>query len=244
MKASTGSSFLLSAVGLLAALLAALATVNGGIDRIERNEHWVLFAGVVCVLVAISTGAVYTALTTSGPDATALPVPEAADRPRSRTWHFPLQAILLFGVLALAFGLIAVAYAAVAHVAGRPAVTAAISYDRKLGVLLNGDVTVSDIPASTHLEMRVDALYPNPQNRLSHRVIYAASFGPDSSGDVDHAYEVILPKDTAQVLIQAWTGRYGYCFNSDIPRKTPPKTIANNLGCLRLRIPPALTVGA
>jgi predicted cobalt transporter CbtA len=50
VKATSTSNFLLSAVGLLAALLAALATVNGGIDRIERNDRWVLFGGAVCVL--------------------------------------------------------------------------------------------------------------------------------------------------------------------------------------------------
>lgn len=234
MKATGASNFLISAVGLLAALLAALATVNGGIDRVERNDRWVLFGGVVCVLVAIAFGGMYSA-------AVATPAGGREHRPH-RPWRRRLLLPLLpAGVVVLAFGLIAVAYAAVDHVAGRPGITAAISYDKQLGVLLKGSVTVSDIPASTHLEMRVDALYSNEQNRLSHKVIYAASFGPNSSGDVDHAYEAILPKDTAQVLIQAWTGNYGYCFNGDIPRKTPPKHIANNLGCLRIRLPPALT---
>lgn len=232
MKATGTSNFLLSAVGLLAALLAALATVNGGIDRIERNDRWVLFGGVVCVLAAVTFGAMYSA---------AAAIPAGSGEHRRRSWRRRLLMPLLpAGVVVLAFGLIAVAYAAVDHVAGRPGVTAAISYDKQLGVLLTGDVTVSEISASTHLEMRIDALYPNDQNRLSHKVIYAASFGPDASGNVDHAYEVILPRDTAQVLVQAWTGRYGYCFNGDIPRKSPPKHIANHLGCLRIRIPPTL----
>jgi hypothetical protein len=47
--------------------------------------------------------------------------------------------------------------------------------------------------------------------------------------------EVILPQDTYQVLVQAWTGKYGYCFNSQTPRKTATKVVANQLGCLRLR---------
>jgi hypothetical protein len=171
----------------------------------------------------------------------AAPAGEGGHRHRRPWWRRLLTPPLLIGVVVLAFGLIAGAYAAVNHVAGRPGVTASISYDKGLGVVLTGDVTVSDISASTHLEMRVDALYPNELNRLSHKVIYAASFGPNSAGDVDHTYEVILPRDTAQVLVQAWTGRYGYCFNGDIPRKSPPKHIANNLGCLRIRIPPTLT---
>jgi hypothetical protein len=251
------ATFLVSAVGLLAALLTALATANGGIDRIERNERWVLFAGVVCVLVAIATGALYTALSTPEGDAAGAGEGESPARadgdkqspPRQsvtkklirRLRTRGLQLLLLTGVLVLATGLIVVAYSAVAHVAGRPGITATITYDKKLGIVLTGDVTVSDISASKHLEMRVDALTPNATNRLSHKAIYAASFGPNSSGDVDHTYQVIIPADTDQVLIQAWTGQYGYCFNSEIPRKRPSQPIANDLGCLRIRLPPTLT---
>lgn len=255
------ATFLLGAVGLLAALLTALATANGGIDRIERNDRWTLFAGVVCVLIAIAAGALFMALSPTGTTPTPKTRRAAAARtnPRSAlirralTWVYQLiqrninlRTLLLTGVLALAIGLITVAYAAVEHVAGRPSITAAVTADGKLGVLVAGDVTVSDISASTHLEMRVDALIPGQikgANTLVPRAIYAASFGPNSSGDVTHAYQVILPQHTYEVLIQAWTGKYGSCFNNQIPRKAAGIPSSNDLGCLRLKLPPALTAG-
>jgi hypothetical protein len=212
------------------------------------------------VLVAVAVGAVYTALkTTSGAPAAA---PAAPARPRrSRLgwlliWPFiwiarllrriGLRLLVLAGLVALAGGLITVAFAAVSHVGGRPGITASLSSDPKLGLLLAGVVTVSDISSSTHLEMRVDALIPGVvagKPRLVSTAIYAASFGPNSSGDVDHAYQVAIPNNTYQVLVQAWTGSYGYCFNAEIPRKTAQAHIANDLGCLRVRIPPPLTAG-
>ena len=189
------ATFLLGAIGLLAALLTALATANGGVDRIERNERWTLFAGVVCVLIAIAAGALYTALSASGATTSRTRKQAKADRqthpprlrgvlhrgPRPLSIMFHRRTLLLVGVLALAGRLITVAYAAVEHVAGRPSVTASITTDKKLGVLISGQVTVSDIGASTHLEMRVDALIPghvHGANKLVPRAIYAASFGP------------------------------------------------------------------
>ena len=47
------TGFLLGAVGLLVALLGALATSNGGAGRIELNERTWLLSGTVAVLVAI-----------------------------------------------------------------------------------------------------------------------------------------------------------------------------------------------
>jgi hypothetical protein len=248
-------AFLLGAVGLLTALLGVLATANGGIDRVERNEHWALFAGTVAVLVAVAVGALYATLTSTRPKR------RRSGRLRRFStsgiggiWLAPLRwlarlldrrglvLLLLIGVAALAAGLITVSYAAVAHVAGRPAITATLRWDKTLGLLLDGDVTVSDIASSTHLEMRIDALIPSKTDgRLVATAIYAASLGPNSSGDVGHAYQVAIPERTYQVLVQAWTGDYGYCFNTEIPRKTAQARIANDLGCLRVRIPPALT---
>jgi len=208
MKLDGLTGFLLGAVGLLVALLGALATANGGTGRIELNERTWLLSGTAGLLL----GAVA---------------------------RKPVIAGLLVGAgaLCLATGLSVVTYAAVTHVAGRPGISASLRSDKDLGLLLDGTVTVSDIPSSEHLEMRVVSI---SQALGSARAIaiYGASFGPNSSGDVNHSFEVPVPSGASELLVQAWTGNPGPCLDSAIPATPTPTSndVKHNIGCLRLRL--------
>ena len=231
----TLAASLLGGLGLLTALLSALATANGGIGRIELNERTLLFFGSVGIFAALVAGAI--ALT--GINRTQAP---AAARPATRSLLArTINPALIGGALLLAGGLIAVTYAAVTHVAGRPGITASLRWDNNLGVMVDGNITVNDIPSTEHLEMRVDAI---KGDQAIGTPIYASSFGPNSAGDVTHTFEVPVPNNTNELLIQAWTGQAGSCFDAEIPEKTSRAEIKNNLGCLRLRLPPYLTTGA
>ena len=220
MKLDGLTGFLLGAVGLLVALLGALATANGGTGRIELNERTWLLSGTVAVLCAIVFGA-------------------CAGLLLGAVARTPVIAGLLVGAgaLCLATGLSVVTYAAVTHVAGRPGISASLRSDKDLGLLLDGTVTVSDIPSSEHLEMRVVSI---SQALGSARAIaiYGASFGPNSSGDVNHSFEVPVPSGASELLVQAWTGNPGPCLDSAIPATPTPTSndVKHNIGCLRLRL--------
>jgi hypothetical protein len=217
------TGFLLGAVGLLVALLGALATSNGGTGRIELNERTWLLSGTIAVLFAIVFAA-----------CSAVLLGLVSKRPL-------IGGVLIgAGALCLVAGLSVVTYAAVTHVAGRPGISAQLRWDRNLGLLLNGQVTVSDIPSSEHLEMRVvsftDALRGGKATS-----IYGASFGPNSSGDVIHSFEVPVPRHSSELLVQAWTGNPGPCLDRTIPAAPTPTSsdVKHNIGCLRLRLTPS-----
>ena len=220
MKLDGLTGFLLGAVGLLVALLGALATANGGTGRIELNERTWLLSGTVAVLCAIVFGA-------------------CAGLLLGAVARKPVIAGLLIGAgaLCLVIGLSVVAYAAVTHVAGRPGISASLRSDKDLGLLLDGTVTVSDIPSSEHLEMRVVSISHAAQSARA-IAIYGASFGPNSSGDVTHTFEVPVPNRASELLVQAWTGSPGPCLDRTIPATpTPTSTdVKHNIGCLRLRL--------
>src|SRR5712691_8770358 len=138
----TLAASLLGGLGLLTALLSALATANGGIGRIELNERTLLFFGSVGIFAALVAGAI--ALT--GINRTQAP---AAARPATRSLLArTINPALIGGALLLAGGLIAVTYAAVTHVAGRPGITASLRRDNNLGVMVDGNITVNDIPST------------------------------------------------------------------------------------------------
>jgi len=261
---------LLGSVGLLTALLAALATANGGIARTELNERFWLVVGTLCVLGSLALGGF--ALILGG----VLPGPSKQE-PRSHesqghgrgtlarwtgkfpllAWKFAVPLLLLVGVLALVAGLGFAALAAVTHVSGRPNVTANLKWATNLGLLLDGEVSVSDIPSSQHLEMDV-VVITHRKERVLASPIYEASFGPVSSGDVNHNFEVPLPRGASEVYIRAWSGGLstdahcfdlkakkgpGYHLRGTVPTAaTLAEDIKNNLGCLHLRIP--ASVGA
>jgi hypothetical protein len=221
---------LLGALGLLTALLAAFATANNGVGRIELNERLFLLIGTWLVLLALVLGGAFFAVQGM----------EGAGR-----WKAGANVCLIFGLVFLGFGLGVASYAAVTHVSGRPAITAKFRADKALGLVLTGAVSVSDMSSTTHLSVRVIALSPGTvkgtsKGGLVGTPIYSAAFGPNSSGDVAQTYEVVLPEKARQVLVKAWTGSLGrgYCFDSEIPTGTPPENIKNNLGCVRMRVPP------
>lgn len=222
---------LLGALGLLTALLTAFATANNGVGRIELNERAFLLAGTWLVLLALVLGGSYFAIGGIKGD-----------------WRSKVSnGLLILGVVLLGAGLGVASYAAVTHVSGRPAITAGFRSDKELGVVMSGTVSVSDIPSTTHLEMRVIASIPKKvdgKTKIVGTAIYSAAFGPNSSGDVQQTYEVILPRNVRQVLIKAWTGAPSACFNSEIPKGKSAATIKNNLGCVRMRIPPGITAPA
>jgi hypothetical protein len=214
------TGFLLGAVGLLVALLGALATSNGGTGRIELNERTWLLSGTIAVLFAIvfaACAAVLLGAVTTRPVLAGL--------------------LIAAGALCLVAGLSVVTYAAVTHVAGRPGISATLKWDKDLGVLLDGEVTVNDIPSNQHLEMRVVS-FSGGAGGAKPTSIYGASFGPNSSGDVAHSFEVPVPRASSEVLVQAWTGSPGPCLDRAIPANPTPTSsdVKHNIGCLRLRL--------
>jgi len=257
-------TFLLGSVGLLTVLLGALATANGGIGRTELNERSWLITGTACVLGALAAGGV--ALVAAGglaglkrralqeAQAPAVPSPRVKwtalggpQRLIGWLWRRIVPALLIVGVFALATGLGLSALAAVTHVSGRPAVATVLRWDNRLGIMLDGSVKVSDIPTAQHLEMTIWAIARGKASS-----IYEASFGPDSAGNVSHAFDVPLPRATTEVYIKAASGPVGrsfHCFSPDArlldvtrsERSTLGTNIANNTGCLHLRIPIGVT---
>jgi len=212
---------LLGAIGLLTALLAAFGAANNGVGRMELNERLFLFIGTILVLVALAAGGISLAVDQKGLD----------DK---------LKALLAIGVVVLAFGLGFASYAAVTHVSGHPAITATVARDKTVGAVVSGVVTVSDIPSSSHLEMRVTAFIEEKKRKGGTRLvpvpIYAAAFGPNGSGDVKQSYQALVPTGTRQLLVRAWTGSPGPCYNDRIPRGKSEAKVPHNMGCVRVRL--------
>jgi hypothetical protein len=214
------AAFLLGALGLLTALLTAFGTANNGVGRMELNERWPLFIGTALVLSALALGGIWLAV-----------------QGAARKW---LKVLPAAGVAALTVGLVVTAWAAVTHVSGRPEITARLEESKSFGALVAGEVAVSDIPSSTHLELRVIGFVRATGRREAPRLVpipvYAGAFGPNSSGDVRQTYEAVLPKGTRQVLVKAWTGSPGNCYDERILGANAKGKIPHNLGCVRIRI--------
>ena len=219
---------LLGGVGILGALLTALGTANGGVDRIERTAPWFLLIGVICVITALAIGAAFTVFYTR---TTTDKVEQLLSKPVA----------LVVGVLLLTVGLCLVTFAAIDHISGKPGITARVSEDAQLGAVVSGDVTISDIRPTSRLEVRVDALtlrHRNGARELVPDVIYATSLGPNSSGDIDQQYQAVLPANSYQVLVVAWTSPHPPDCYSEAATPTTRALGINEQSCLRIKIPP------
>ena len=199
--AKGAARFLLAALPALGALLTALAITGDLVGRMARNHPWATFAAFGCAAVAVFLGAI-----------AAFALREGSQSERR---------VLYVGLVVLGVGLVSTVYAGVRTWGDRP--QPSISVTPKSGSVVAVAVRGTGLRSNDHLIVEVEQLlHGRPGQQL-----YAASLGPDKSGEISQTVEVPLPAgDFDDVGARAWVGNEP----KDCYRR------GNSTGCVRVHV--------
>jgi hypothetical protein len=209
--AEGAAHFLLAALPALGALLTALAITGDLVGRMARNHPWATSASFGCAALAVFLGAV-----------AAFGLREGSDAERR---------VLYLGLVVLGAALVFTVYAGVATWGDRP--QPSITVAPKRGAVVAVAVHGTGLRSRDHLVVEVEQLLraTDERGRLTWKagqVLYGASLGPDSAGNVDESVDVPLPAgDFDDVGARVWLG--------DEPKDCYVN--GNTTGCVRVHVP-------
>jgi hypothetical protein len=215
----------LSALGVLQALLTTLGAVNGGFSAVLINNPLGFFAGLTAVVLGFALGAYCV-------------VRGKAGRGVNR----------LAGVagLLLLCGLLGTAYAAIKAPSEASDPTVNISLTGGDHPELHVSVAATGIPRNATLQVEVERLRIGPDGYF-HSVppsLYHAELGANLQGNVATTISMPIPRASRQystINVEAWTGsQHHFCGFPKTPAAMPTLTTSSNRatdeGCALVRV--------
>lgn len=209
--AKGAARFLLAALPALGALLTGLAVTGDLVGRMARNHPGATFGAFGCAAAAVFLGAVA---------AFVLPQGSVTERRVLHAGIAVVGAALVFGV-----------YAGVRTWGDRT--QPSITVTPKSASLVSVSVRGGGLRSSDHLVVEVEQLLRarNDEGLLTWRrgqPLYAASLGPNSSGEIAQTVDLPLPAgDFDDLGARAWVGA----------EPKPCYARGNTTGCVRVHVP-------